>query len=188
MFATPNEIETDAKTRMGKSIDALSHELKSIRTGRANAGILDKIKVPYYGTPTPLSQVANVSTPDARALLIKAFDKTMIGPIEKALMASDLGITPTTIGMDIRLNFPPPTEERRKELAKSVAGKGEDAKIAIRNIRREANQHIEKLLKDKTITEDDKTRADDGIQKITDQFVKKVDDAVKEKEKELMAL
>jgi ribosome recycling factor len=173
-----NDIKKDAETRMGKSIDSLKHDLKSIRTGRANPSILDNIKVPYYGTDTPLSQVANVTTPDARSLSVKPFDKAMIGPIEKAIMASDLGITPTTMGMDIRLNFPPPTEERRNE----------QAKIAIRNVRRDAIQHIDKLLKDKAVTEDDKKRADDDIQKLTDKFVKEVDDVVKEKEKELMAL
>jgi len=183
-----NDIKTDAQTRMGKSIEALRHELKTIRTGRANPSILDNLVVPYYGTPTPLAQVANVSTPDARSLSVKPFDKAMVGPIEKAIMASDLGITPTTMGMDIRLNFPPPTEERRKELAKSVSGKGEEAKIAIRNVRRDAVQHVAKLLKDKAVTEDDQKRADDDIQKLTDKFVKEVDDVVKEKEKELMAL
>jgi ribosome recycling factor len=132
--------------------------------------------------------VANVSTPDARSLSVKPFDKAMVGPIEKAIMASDLGITPTTMGMDIRLNFPPPTEERRKELAKSVSKEGEAAKIAIRNVRRDAVQHVAKLLKDKTITEDDQKRADADIQTLTDKFVKEVDDVVKEKEKELMAL
>lgn len=183
-----NDIKKDAETRMGKSIDSLKHDLKTIRTGRANASILDNIVVPYYDSPTPLSQVANVSTPDARSLSVKPFEKAMIGPIEKAIMASELGITPTTIGMDIRLNFPPPTEERRKELAKRVAKEGEAAKIAIRNVRRDAVQHIGKLLKDKEITEDDQKRADDDVQKLTDKFVKEVDDVVKEKEKELMAL
>lgn len=183
-----NDIKADAQTRMGKSIESLKHDLKTIRTGRANASILDNIVVPYYGTPTPLSQVANVSTPDARSLSIKPFDKAMIGPIEKAIMASDLGITPTTMGMDIRLNFPPPTEERRRELAKTVSKEGEAAKIAIRNVRRDAVQHVAKLLKDKTITEDDQKRADADIQTLTDKFVKDVDDVVKEKEKELMAL
>lgn len=183
-----NDIKADAQTRMGKSIESLKHDLKTIRTGRANASILDNIVVPYYGTPTPLSQVANVSTPDARSLSIKPFDKAMVGPIEKAIMASDLGITPTTMGMDIRLNFPPPTEERRRELAKTVSKEGEAAKIAIRNVRRDAVQHVAKLLKDKTITEDDQKRADADIQTLTDKFVKDVDDVVKEKEKELMAL
>ncbi|MBB3225751.1 ribosome recycling factor [Luteibacter sp. Sphag1AF] len=183
-----NDIKTDAKTRMGKSIESLRHELKTLRTGRANAAILDNIQVPYYGTPTPLAQVANVSTPDARSLSVKPFEKTMVGPIEKALMASDLGITPTTMGMEIRLNFPPPTEERRKELAKKVAHYGEDGKIAIRNVRRDAIQKVKDLLKDKAITEDEQKRAEDDIQKLTDQFVKEVDDVVKEKEKELMAL
>ncbi|MGY3229641.1 ribosome recycling factor [Luteibacter sp. HA06] len=183
-----NDIKADAQTRMGKSIDSLKHDLKTIRTGRANPSILDNIVVPYYGTPTPLAQVANVSTPDARSLSVKPFDKAMVGPIEKAIMASDLGITPTTMGMDIRLNFPPPTEERRKELAKSVSKEGEAAKIAIRNVRRDAVQHVAKLLKDKAITEDDQKRADADIQTLTDKFVKEVDAVVSEKEKELMAL
>lgn len=183
-----NDIKADAQTRMGKCIDVLKHDLKTIRTGRANPSILDNIVVPYYGTPTPLAQVANVSTPDARSLSVKPFDKAMVGPIEKAIMASDLGITPTTMGMDIRLNFPPPTEERRKELAKGVSKEGESAKIAIRNVRRDAVQHVAKLLKDKAVTEDDQKRADADIQTLTDKFVKEVDDVVKEKEKELMAL
>jgi ribosome recycling factor len=183
-----NDIKKDAETRMGKSIDSLKHDLKTIRTGRANPSILENIRVPYYGTDTPLSQVANVTTPDARSLSVKPFDKSMVGPIEKAIMASDLGITPTTMGMDIRLNFPPPTEERRKELAKSVAKEGEQAKIAIRNLRRDANEQFKKLVKDKTISEADERRGTDDVQKLTDKYVGEIDKLIAEKEKEILTV
>jgi ribosome recycling factor len=183
-----NDIKNDAQTRMGKSIDALRHDLTRLRTGRASIALVDHIKVPYYGSDMPLNQVASVSLADARSIVISPFEKTMVAPIEKALMASDIGITPNTAGTVIRLNMPPLTEERRKELAKHVAHEGENAKIAIRNIRRDAMQKAKDLLKDKQISEDDERRADDEIQKLTDRFVKEVDAVVKAKEEELMAI
>ncbi|HEV2622693.1 MAG TPA: ribosome recycling factor [Frateuria sp.] len=183
-----NDIKTDAQTRMGKSIDALKHDLTRLRTGRASTALVDHIKVPYYGSDMPLNQVASVSLADARSIQISPFEKSMVGPIEKAIMASDVGVTPTTAGTVIRLNMPPLTEERRKELAKHVAHEGENAKVAIRNIRRDAMQKVKDLLKDKQISEDEERRADDEIQKLTDRFVKEVDAVVKAKEDELMAI
>ncbi|MGN2245836.1 ribosome recycling factor [Frateuria sp. GZRR35] len=183
-----NDIKTDAQTRMGKSIDALKHDLTRLRTGRASTALVDHIKVPYYGSDMPLNQVASVSLADARSIQISPFEKSMVAPIEKAIMASDIGVTPTTAGTVIRLNMPPLTEERRKELAKHVSHEGENAKIAIRNIRRDAMQKVKDLLKDKQISEDDERRADDEIQKLTDRFVKEVDGVVKAKEDELMAI
>jgi ribosome recycling factor len=159
-----------------------------IRTGRASTTLVDGIKVSYYGADTPLDQVASVSLADSRTIIITPWEKTLVAPIEKALMASDLGITPTTAGTVIRLNMPPLTEERRRDLAKLVGHEGENAKIAIRNIRRDALQQVKDLLKEKEITEDDDRRAEDDIQKLTDSAVKDVDMVVKAKEEELMAL
>ncbi len=183
-----NDIKTDAQTRMGKSIDSLKHDLTRLRTGRASTALVDNIKVSYYGSDMPLTQVASVSLADARTIIITPWEKPMVAVIEKALMASDLGITPTTAGTVIRLNLPPLTEERRRELAKMVGHEGENAKIAIRNVRRDALQKVKDLLKDKLITEDEDSRAEDEIQKITDRAVKDVDVVVKAKEEELMAL
>jgi ribosome recycling factor len=183
-----NDIKNDAQTRMGKSIDSLRHSLTRLRTGRASTALVEGIKVPYYGSDMPLNQVASISLGDSRSILITPFEKSMVAPIEKALMASDIGITPNTAGMVIRLNMPPLTEERRRELAKHVAHEGEEAKIAIRNVRRDALQQVKDLLKEKLITEDDERRADDDIQKLTDRFVKDVDGVVKAKEDELMAV
>ena len=183
-----NDIKHDAQTRMGKSIDSLRHDLTRLRTGRASTALVDNIKVSYYGADMPLTQVASVSLADARTIIITPWEKAMVAPIEKALMASDLGSTPTTAGTVIRLNMPPRTEERRRELAKHVGHEGETAKIAIRNVRRDALQQVKDLLKDKLITEDDEHKADDEIQKLTDRFVKDVDAVVKHKEEELMAL
>jgi ribosome recycling factor len=183
-----NDIKNDAQTRMGKSIDSLRHDLTRIRTGRASTSLVDGIKVSYYGSDMPLAQVASVSLSDARTILITPWEKNMVAPIEKALMASDLGITPTTAGTVIRLNMPALTEERRRELAKLVGHEGENAKIAIRNVRRDALQQVKDLLKEKLITEDDDRRVDDEIQKLTDRAVKDVDAVVKAKEEELMAL
>jgi ribosome recycling factor len=183
-----NDIKNDAQTRMGKSIDALKHDLTRLRTGRASIALVDHIKVPYYGADMPLNQVASVSLADARSITISPFEKSMVAPIEKALMASDLGVTPTTAGTVIRLNMPPLTEERRRELAKHVGHEGENAKIAIRNVRRDAIQRVKDLLKDKEISEDDERQASDDIQKLTDRFVKDVDGVVKAKEDELMAV
>ncbi|HET8899269.1 MAG TPA: ribosome recycling factor [Rhodanobacteraceae bacterium] len=183
-----NEIKQDAETRMQKSVDALHHELLRLRTGRASTALVESIKVPYYGSDMPLSQVATVAVSDARTLTITPWEKTMVGPIEKAIMASDIGITPTSAGTTIRLNMPALTEERRRELAKHVGHEAEGAKVAVRNIRRDALQKVKELLKDKAITEDDERRADDDIQKLTDRYVKQVDGVAKAKEDELMAL
>ncbi|MBA2077840.1 MAG: ribosome recycling factor [Rhodanobacter sp. 68-29] len=183
-----NDIKNDAQTRMGKSIDALRHELTRLRTGRASTALVDGIKVPAYGSEMPLNQVASVALGDARSIIITPFDKSLVGPVEKALLASDIGITPTTAGTVIRLNMPPLTEERRRELAKHVSHEGENAKIAIRNVRRDALQKLKDLLKDKQISEDEERRADDEIQKLTDRFVKDVDGVVKAKEDELMSM
>ena len=183
-----NDIKNDAQTRMGKSIESLKHDLTRIRTGRASTALVDGIKVAYYGSDMPLTQVASVSLSDARTIIITPWEKAMVAPIEKALMASDLGITPTTAGTVIRLNMPALTEERRRELAKHVGHEGENAKIAIRNVRRDALQQVKDLLKEKLITEDDDRRIDDEIQKLTDRAVNDVDALVKAKEEELMAL
>lgn len=183
-----NEIKADAQTRMGKSIDALKHDLTRVRTGRAHTTLVDGIKISYYGADTPLSQIASVALGDSRSIVITPWEKNMVAPIEKALLASDLGITPTTAGTVIRLNLPPLTEERRRELAKHVAHEGENAKIAVRNIRRDTLQQVKDLLKEKVITEDDERRADEEVQKLTDRFVKEIDVLVKAKEEELMAL
>lgn len=183
-----NDIKTDAQTRMGKSIDSLKHDLTRLRTGRASTALVEGVRVPAYGSEMPLNQVATIALGDARSIIITPFDKSLVGPVEKALMASDIGITPTTAGTVIRLNMPPLTEERRRELAKHVSHEGENAKIAIRNVRRDAMQKVKDLLKDKQITEDEERRADDDIQKLTDRFVKDVDAVVKTKEEELMAL
>jgi ribosome recycling factor len=183
-----NDIKNDAQTRMGKSIDALRHELTRLRTGRASTALVDGIRVPAYGSEMPLNQVATVALGDARSIVITPFDKSLVGPVEKAILGSDIGITPTTAGTVIRLNLPPLTEERRRELAKHVSHEGENAKIAIRNVRRDAMQKVKDLLKDKQISEDEERRADDEIQKLTDRFVKDVDGVVKAKEEELMSM
>ena len=183
-----NEIKKDAQARMGKSIESLRHNLVKVRTGRANAGLVDSIKVNYYGSDMPLSQVASVAVGDARSIIITPWEKQMVAAVEKAILASDLGLTPNTAGTVIRLNIPALTEERRKELAKVVHSEGEDAKVAIRNIRRDANQQVKDLMKDKTVTEDDVRRSEDDIQKMTDKAVKDVDEVLKTKEQELMAV
>lgn len=183
-----NDIKNDAQTRMNKSVDSLRHDLTRLRTGRASASLLEPLKVSYYGSDMPLSQVASVAVSDARSLTITPWEKQMVAPIEKAILASDLGLTPTTVGNVIRINLPALTEQRRKELSKHVAHEGENAKVAIRNVRRDAIQQVKELLKDKQISEDDERRAEEDIQKLTDRFVKEVDAVVKAKEDELMAV
>lgn len=182
------DIHTDAQTRMQKSIESLRHNLAKVRTGRATSALVDHIKVQSYGSDVPLSQVASVAVSDARSLTISPWDKQMVAPIEKAIINSDLGLTPNTAGMTIRINIPPLTEERRRELTKVVHSEGEDAKVAIRNIRRDANQRVKDLLKEKDISEDDVRRSEDDIQKMTDKAIKDVDEVVKAKEQELMAV
>ncbi|GAB1596292.1 ribosome recycling factor [Lysobacter claricitrinus] len=183
-----NEIKNDTKARMAKSVEAFRHDLVKVRTGRATTSLVDHIKVNYYGSDVPLSQVASVAVSDARSLTITPWEKPMVSAVEKAILASDLGLTPNTAGMAIRLNLPPLTEERRRDLAKVVHSGGEDAKVAIRNIRRDANHQVKELLKDKKITEDEATRGEADIQKLTDEAIKNVDDVVKAKEQELMAV
>ncbi|HET6632084.1 MAG TPA: ribosome recycling factor [Rhodanobacteraceae bacterium] len=183
-----DDIERDAQARMQKTIESLRHDLQRVRTGRASTSLVEHLKVNYYGNDTPLNQVATVVASDARSLTITPFEKTMVGPVEKALLGSDIGITPTVAGQVIRLNMPALTEERRRELAKLVGHEAENAKVAIRNIRRDALHQVKELLKDKEISEDDSRRAEDAIQKITDSGVKDVDAVAKTKEDELMAL
>jgi ribosome recycling factor len=183
-----NEIKKDAQTRMAKSVDALKHELSSIRTGRASTGLVDNLKVNYYGSDMPLNQVATVTVSDARSLTITPWEKAMVGPVEKAILASNLGFTPNTLGQVIRINLPPLTEERRKDLIKHVHAEAENAKISVRNIRRDGITGVKDLLKEKTISEDDARRSEDEVQKITDKFVKDIDDVAKAKEHELLAV
>ncbi len=182
------EIKKDAQTRMTKSIETLRDSLSKVRTGRASTAIVDHLKVNYYGSDMPLSQVATVTVSDARSLTITPWEKPMVAAVEKAILASDLGLTPNTAGTTIRINLPALTEERRKELSKVVHTQGEDSKVAIRNVRRDANQQIKDLLKGKTVTEDDVRKAEEDIQKLTDKAIKDVDDVVKQKETELMAV
>jgi ribosome recycling factor len=183
-----NEIKQDAQVRMTKSVDALKHELQRLRTGRASTALIEHLKVNYYGSDVPISQVANIAVADARSLTITPWEKTMVQAVEKSIIAANLGLNPTTAGTVIRINLPPLTEERRKELSKHVAHEGENAKVAIRNVRRDALHHIKELLKDKKITEDEERKAEDDTQKLTDKFVKDVDAVVKGKEDELMAM
>jgi ribosome recycling factor len=181
-----NDIIKDSKVRMEKSVDALKVQLSKVRTGRAHPSLLDGIMVSYYGADTPLRQVGNVSIEDARTLAITVFDKSLTAAVEKAIMASDLGLNPMSAGTIIRVPLPPLTEERRKSLVKLVRGEAENGRVAVRNIRRDANADLKTLQKDKAISEDDERRATDEIQKITDSFVKKIDEVLAEKEKELM--
>ncbi|MCD9031473.1 ribosome recycling factor [Luteimonas sp. Y-2-2-4F] len=183
-----NDIKKDAQTRMAKSVEALRHDLTKVRTGRASTALVEHLKVNYYGSDMPLSQVASVAVSDARSLTITPWEKQMVAAVEKAILASDLGLTPNTAGTTIRINLPALTEERRRELSKHVHQEGEGAKIAIRNIRRDANQQVKELLKEKLIGEDEERRSEDEIQKLTDQAIKDVDEVVKAKEQELMAV
>jgi len=174
--------------KMNKSYYALQNEYSSIRAGRANPHVLDKLRVDYYGSPTPLQQVGNISVPEPRMLLIQPWDKSLIKPIEKAILTSDLGINPNNDGSAIRLIFPELTEERRKELAKDVKKKGENAKVAIRNIRRDANETIKKMEKAGEISEDDQKDLETKVQKITDKYIADIDKAVEEKSKEILTV
>ena len=183
-----NDIKKDAQARMAKSIDALRHTLVKVRTGRASTALVEHLKVNYYGSDVPLSQVATVTISDSRSLTITPWEKQIVGAVEKAILASDLGLTPNTAGTTIRLNLPALTEERRKDLTKVVHAEGEDAKVAVRNIRRDANHQVKELLKDKQITEDEASRTEAEIQKITDGAIKDVDEVIKAKETELMAV
>ncbi|OEG00433.1 ribosome recycling factor [Vulcanibacillus modesticaldus] len=176
----------NTKDRMEKAIASLKKELASIRAGRANPAILDRVQVDYYGTATPLNQMANISTLDARTLLIQPWDKTVLNEIEKAILKSDLGLTPANDGTVIRISIPPLTEERRKELVKLAKKTGEESKVAIRNIRRDANDELKKLEKAGDISEDEARRTQDEIQKTTDKYIDEVDKLVSTKEKEIL--
>ena len=180
------EIMKDAEERMGKSVDSLRGELKKLRTGRAHASLLDHIHVDYYGSEVPLSQVANIGVEDARTLTISPWEQSMVPVVEKAIMTSDLGLNPNTAGTVIRVPLPPLTEERRRDMSKIVRHEGENAKVAIRNIRRDALHHAKELLKEKEISEDDERRAQDSIQALTDKHIAVVDQVVEEKEKEVL--
>lgn len=175
-----------AKEKMGKTVAVLVKELSSLRAGRANAQVLDRISVDYYGTPTPVKQVGNVSSPEPRLLVITPYDPSVLNPLEKAIQKSDLGINPTNDGKCIRLVFPELTEERRKELVKVVRKKGEDSKVAIRSIRRDAIEQVKKQKKDGEVTEDDQKKLEDQAQKLTDSTIKDIDKIVADKEKEIM--
>jgi|TARA_Y100001956_G_scaffold2466_1_gene2609 ribosome recycling factor len=181
-----NEIKQDAQERMEKSVEALKNNLSKVRTGRAHPSLLAGISVEYYGAPTPLNQVANVVAEDARTLAITVFDKELTQKVEKAIMMSDLGLNPMSAGTIIRVPLPPLTEERRKDLVKIVRGEAEGGRVAIRNIRRDANGELKALLKDKEISEDEDRKGQDEIQKLTDAAVKQVDEVLAAKEKELM--
>lgn len=183
-----DDIFQDAEQRMQKSIESTKQVLAKVRTGRASPALIQHLTVDYYGTQTPITQVANVTVQDARTLGIQPWEKPMVPLIEKAILESDLGLNPVTAGDVIRIPLPPLTEERRKEMAKLVGAEGENGKVAIRNIRRDANSHIKDLLKEKEITEDDDKQAHDQIQKLTDTYIAKVDDVVAEKEKEIMTV
>ena len=181
-----DEIIQDAEVRMGKSIDSLHTEFTKIRTGRAHPSLLDQISVEYYGAPTPINQVANVSVEDSRTLMVTPWEKDMVGPVEKAIMNSDLGLNPSSAGTVIRIPMPPLTEERRRDLVKVVRQEAENGRIAIRNIRRDANSDFKDLLKEKEISEDEARKAEERVQKLTDKYVGMVDAALSDKEAELM--
>lgn len=182
------DVKKNAQERMTKSIETLRANLAKVRTGRAHAGILDSVMVEYYGSPVPLSQVANLTLIDARTIGVAPFEKKMAGTIEKAIRDSDLGLNPSSQGDTIRVPTPPLTEERRKEMVKLTKSEGEDAKIAVRNIRRDANEALKKMVKDKTASEDDERRSSDEIQKLTDKFVADIDKLLAEKEKDIMTV
>jgi ribosome recycling factor len=185
---TVKEIETSAKQRMEKALEDLQHAMAAIRTGRASVHLLDNVRVDYYGTPTPVNQVANLHVPEPGLITITPWDASQIGPIEKALRTADLGVNPSNDGKMIRIPIPPLTEERRKELVKKLHGVAEDHRVAVRNIRRDSNDHVKKLSKDKKINEDDDRRAHDEMQKLTDSTMLKLDQAAKAKEKEILEI
>ncbi len=183
-----NELIKNTEDRMGKSIDALDREYKSIRAGRANAAVLDRVNVDYYGVPTPVQQMAAISVPEPRTLLITPWDKSTLKDIEKAILTSEIGINPQNDGTCIRLNFPPLTEERRKDIVKDIRKKGEDAKVAVRNQRRDALDKLKALKKNNAITEDDEANGEKKIQNLTDKFCKEIDELANVKEKEIMEI
>ncbi|MES9824292.1 MAG: ribosome recycling factor [Candidatus Thiodiazotropha endolucinida] len=183
-----DDIKKDANTRMGKSVESLVHELAKVRTGRAHPSLLDHIRVDYYGSGVPISQVANINVEDARTLTVVPWEKNMVAVVEKAILTSDLGLNPMSAGTVIRVPMPPLTEERRKDLIRVVRHEAEGAKVAIRNIRRDANHDLKDLVKEKMISEDDERRGQDVIQSLTDQHIGQVDELLAEKEKDLMEI
>lgn len=183
-----NDITKDAESRMGKSVEVLKHEFSKIRTGRAHTSLLDHVMVPYYGNDTPLKQIANVAVEDARTLTVTPWEKNLVPAIEKAILTSDLGLNPATSGTVIRIPLPPLTEERRKDLVRVVRHEAEQGRVAIRNIRRDANNELKEALKEKLVSEDDEHQAIERIQHITDRYIKEVDKELQEKEKDLLAV
>ncbi len=181
-----DDIKQDASLRMSKSVESLGHDLAKLRTGRAHPSLLDHITVAYYGVNTPLNQVANVNVEDARTLAVAPWEQSMVAPVEKAIMSSDLGLNPNTAGNIIRVPLPPLTEERRRDMVRIVRQEGEQAKVAVRNIRREANHNLKDLVKEKMISEDDEHRGQEVIQKLTDQHIKEIDELLEKKEVDLM--
>jgi len=182
------EVKQNTEQKMVKSVEALKANLAKVRTGRAHPGILDHIQVDYYGSPTPITQVANITLIDARTIGVTPWEKKMASTIEKAIRDSDLGLNPSTTGELVRVPMPSLTEERRRDLIKVVRGEGEDAKVAVRNVRRDANAELKTLLKDKQVAEDDERRAQDDVQKLTDRFIAEIDKALQVKEAELLAV
>lgn len=183
-----NEVFEDAKDRMQKAVTTLDKEFKKLRTGRASVALVDGIRVEYYGTPTPLNQLATLTVPEPRTIMIQPWDQSCIGEVEKAIMKSELGLTPMNDGKVIRIHVPPLTEERRRELVKLVKKMAEEAKVAVRNIRRDANEIIKDLKKEKEISEDEQFKGQEEVQKITDDFIKKIDELSAAKEKEILEI
>jgi ribosome recycling factor len=182
------DIKKNTEQKMNKSLESLKADFGKVRTGRAHTGILEHVMVDYYGNPTPITQVANLSLVDARTIGVQPYEKNMIAPVEKAIRDADLGLNPATAGNIIRVPMPPLTEERRRDLTKVVRGEAENAKVAVRNVRRDANEQFKKLVKDKSISEDEERRAQEDIQKLTDRFIAEIDKALQAKEADLMAV
>jgi ribosome recycling factor len=185
--ADTQSVMKDVETKMTSALEALGRELATVRTGRASAGLLDGIRVDYYGTPTQVNQMASISVPDARTIVIQPWEASQLKAIEKAIMTSDLGLTPVNDGKIVRLAIPSPTEERRKQLAKTVHKIAEESRVVVRNLRREANDRLKAMAKDKKISEDEERRSHDQIQKTTDRFIAKVDELLKKKEQEILS-
>jgi ribosome recycling factor len=182
------DVKKNAEQKMSKSLEALKADFAKVRTGRAHTGILDHVMVDYYGNPTPIAQVAGITLIDARTIGVQPWEKNMVAPVEKAIREADLGLNPATNGGVIRVPMPMLTEERRRDLTKVVRGEAENAKVAVRNVRRDSNEHLKKLLKDKNISEDEERRAQEDVQKLTDRFVAEIDKALHVKEADLMAV
>jgi ribosome recycling factor len=186
-MADTQSVMKEVETKMTGALEALGRELATVRTGRASAGLLDGIRVDYYGTPTPVNQMASISVPDARTIVIQPWEAGQLKAIEKAIITSDLGLTPVNDGKIVRLAMPSPTEERRKQLAKTVHKIAEESRVAVRNLRRDANDRLKALAKDKKVSEDEERRSHDQIQKTTDRFIAKVDELLKKKEQEILS-